>query len=142
MPLRELVLRQELVERSHSTIFQNEFLTTTSSPRNVQRSQPRTLEALSVDRSAAECPLGDSTLSGDEVAVALVADVGYAREAGPQTLRYRLLPLEPPTPRILTARCFEDAVLGEEGHDRVEIVPVEAVQHPLEDGFLVLSVLI
>ena len=42
MPLRELVLRQELVERSHSTIFQNAFLTTTSSPRNVHRSQPRT----------------------------------------------------------------------------------------------------
>ena len=82
------------------------------------------LEALSVDRCASQRPFGDSTLSGDEVAVALVADVGYAREAGPQTLRYRILPLEPPTPRSLTARCFKNAVLGEEGHDRVEISAV------------------
>ena len=66
------------------------------------------------------------------MAVVAVVDVGDAGEPRGETLAHLLTSLEPPTPRLGPARQLENAVVGEEAHDRVEVVRVEGVEHLLE----------
>src|SRR5215467_466214 len=86
-------------------------------------------ERRAVDGGASERPRGGAALPGDKIAVTLVADVGNTREARSETLADCLLALETATPGLGAARRVEGAVVSEQGHDRVEVVLVEGVEH-------------
>jgi hypothetical protein len=57
-----------------------------------------------------------------------VMDVGDALETGSETARDFFLPDKPASPDVRASRRVEDAVIGEVGHDRVEIVSVECAE--------------
>jgi hypothetical protein len=56
-------------------------------------------------------------------------DIGDAFEAGGEPLAHFFPADETPAPRIRPARRLEHAVLGEVGHDRIEIMAVEGFEH-------------
>ena len=85
---------------------------------------------LTVDGRAADRPLRDAAVAASEVVVVSVVDVRDAFEACRQPASHLLLADEATTPAIGSARGLEDAVLGEVGHDRVEVVLVERHEHP------------
>ena len=107
---------------------------TTFPSRNVHRSQPRTSIALSVGRRARQGPLGCAAVAVDEVLILLVPDVGDPGESRGEALADLLAADPPGTPRLRPPRPFEDRVVGEMGHDPVEVVLVECrgdrLEHP------------
>src|SRR4051795_10477927 len=91
------------------------------------------LDPLALDGRPADRPFRQPSVATDEVAVAFVVDVGDALEARGQPSAHLALADEPPAPRVGAARGLEHAVLGEVGHDRVEVVTVEGLQHLGQD---------
>src|SRR5574338_1028641 len=96
------------------------------------------LEAHAIGGGAGQGPLGSAAVAGDEVIVLAVVHVRDAGEAGGQALAHGGLALEPPAGRGGGARREGDGVIGEEGHDRVQVVAIERVEDCLEgaDGWL------
>ena len=80
----------------------------------------------------AERPLGHGAVAADPVAVVAVVDVGNAVEPRLDPLPDLLPAHQPPTSRSGPAWHVHDAILGEEGHDRVDVVGVERVEEGLK----------
>src|SRR6266536_1882580 len=87
------------------------------------------LETVAVDCRPCERPLGRAALPRDKVAVVAVLHVRYPAETGAEALANFRQTDESATPRIGTARRFEDAFVHEQGHDGIEVVAVERVEH-------------
>src|SRR5207249_20603 len=82
-----------------------------------------------VDRRPADRPLGDPAVAADEVIVGPVVHVRNPLEPGGEPPPNLLLADEAAPPRVRAAWGVEDAVIGERGHDRVEVVSVESGEH-------------
>src|SRR5262249_54485344 len=94
---------------------------------------PAHLDALARVLRPADRPLRDAAIAAQEVAIVPVLDVRDAVEARLDPLPDLLLAHEPPAAGSGPARHVQDAVLAEEGHDRVDVVGVERVEEGFED---------
>jgi hypothetical protein len=85
----------------------------------------------SVDGRACDRPLRHPTCPAGEVVVVAVVDVRNALEARCEAPAYLFLADETAAPAVNSAWRLEDAPLSKVGmgHDRVEVVPVERVEH-------------
>ena len=126
--LPELARRHSVFHQS--TIFQKESLRLILPSVNSNRSQPRTSMGSPLLR-AADRPLRYAAVAGGPMAVVAVVDVGDPVEARLDSSRTCCLPIRR-GPRRRPARHVEDTVLGEERHDRVDVVGVERVEERLQ----------
>ena len=83
------------------------------------------LDAMAVGRRARERPRRRAAVAVDEVRVVAIADVRDPGEARRERLADRLLADEPRAPRVAAARSLEHGVVGDVGHDPVEVVLIE-----------------
>ena len=83
---------------------------------------------------AGEQPFRDTEVSLHPVTILAVMDVREPREARRQGVPDGRSPGEPCAPRVWSPRHVERAVVGEERHDRVEIVGVEGVEDRLQSS--------
>src|SRR3954463_9348340 len=88
---------------------------------------PAYLDGLACDLRAADRPLRDSLIAADPVAIVAVPDVRDPLESGLDSRSNLVLAHQPPPARCRPAGHVKYAVLGEEGHDRVDVVGVERV---------------
>jgi hypothetical protein len=109
-------------------IFQNESFFTTFPSRNTQRSQASYVDPLPGCRRARQGPLGRAAIAIDEVLVILVADIRYSREPTRKCLADRIAADKPLAVPLRPPRRVEDGVIGEVGHDRLEVMLIECVR--------------
>ena len=114
------------------TIFQKESFFVTRPSRKVHRSHPRTSRRGTVGRRPGQCPFRCAAIASNEVVALAVVDIGDPGEAGCQALADGRLAVESSPEWIGAARGLEDGVIGEEGHDCVQVVAVERVGDRLE----------
>src|SRR5215469_67685 len=90
------------------------------------------LDALSLHSRAADGPLGRTAGPAGEVIVIAVVHIGNAPEARGQPAAHLVPTRKAAPPPVGPAGRLEHAILGEMRHDRVEVMPVETVEHLLE----------
>src|SRR5215472_15445407 len=84
------------------------------------------LELGAVGPGASEHPLRDAALTRHEVSGLVEARVWEGREHFPEGITHPLAAGVPRPARLGSCRALEDAIVGHERHESIEIVPVPA----------------
>src|ERR1700687_4037042 len=80
---------------------------------------PAHLDPLVVGRGSGQSPLRRATVPTREMLIVAVVDIGDSCESRRKSLAHSPFSNEPPTPRVISARGLEDAVVTEARHDRI-----------------------
>src|SRR5262245_57958676 len=81
----------------------------------------------SIEGGSGQKPFGDAEIAGDPMPIVAVVDVGETLEARGERLSHGGFANEARAPGLRPARHVERAVIGEEFHDRIEIMCVECI---------------
>ena len=114
-----------------STIFQYASFFTTAR-RETRAGPPLGPGPARRSSSSRQQPGGDGAIPSHPMAVIAVVNVGNAGEARGEAFAYGALAHVARTPGLGAARHEELAVVGEETHDRVQVVRIERRQESLE----------
>src|SRR4029078_9925243 len=95
---------------------------------------PAHADVAAIERGAGQQPFGDAKGAADPMPVFAVVNIRETSESRRERLPHLRFAYEARAPRLRSARHIERAIVGEELHDRVEIMIVARVEGALQCG--------